>query len=246
MAVSDIKSSLKIKIINWSAWSPALQSRQAWIDWATSEELIFSELPTNGAKTLAKIFEGSSAPDLSFVPIALRKKLSLITKSSLYVAQHCLNFDQAGSFLKETPAIFCSRHGESQVTAELLTSIAKSEPLSPMGFSRSVHNTASGLFGIINQNHAPVSAIAAGAKTFEMGLFEAASQLSSDSESPRRLLVYAEERVPDDFHPYLDEELSVYAVGFLIERADRVMELRSDLEFPKPIAFLREVIKGSC
>ena len=90
--------------------------------------------------------------------------------------------------------------------------------MSPAGFSASVHNAAPGAWSLFTGNHAPYTAIAARARTYEMGLMEAKSQLSAGV--PRVLYVYAEESTPEYYLPEFGTPVAPYAVAMLFEKED--------------------------
>ena len=115
------------------------------------------------------------------------------------------------------PTVFASAHGESEVTEQLLREIAQETALSPMGFSLSVHNAASGVFSIATGNKAPASAIAANEDTFIMGLCEAALMLSQQGHE-RILYVCSDDRVPDVFMAAPEVERMPHALALLMAR----------------------------
>jgi hypothetical protein len=97
--------------------------------------------------------------------------------------------------------VFASQHGEIHRTLGLLGDLAQGEPLSPMAFSLSVHNTASGLYSIASGNTAPSTAVAAGLDTLPMALVEAMGQLQRHEEV---MVVYAEEPLPEAYRDFAD------------------------------------------
>jgi len=100
---------------------------------------------------------------------------------------------------------FASPHGEIHRTVELLQELAKNEPLSPMGFSLSVHNTAAGIYSITSGNKAPSTSVASGRDTLEQALVEAVAQSFQCGEPVA--LVYADEPLPSQY-------LSAFSVAF--------------------------------
>lgn len=159
-------------VLAWSAWAPGLNRAADWQAWAEG--------------TLA-IANTADSPPVDFVPALQRRRLSQLSRLALATAHACAGEQQNLS------TVFASRHGELHRTARLLADLAQREPLSPMAFSLSVHNTASGLYAINAGNTAPSTAVAAGADTLAMALLEAAGQLLQREQV---LLVYAEEPLP--------------------------------------------------
>lgn len=144
-----------------------------------------------------------SSPPVQFLPISLRKRLSDLTKMSLWVANKCLPLD--------CESVFASRHGEAHLTVELLNQIVTGSELSAQGFARSVHNFSSGLFTIAAKSTTPTTALAAGKDTFKAGLIESALKRKPV------LFVMADEALPDQFVPYIEEEPANYALAFYME-----------------------------
>lgn len=165
-------------LLGWSAWAPGVSSPEEWRAWA--------------AGTLA-ITDTPDSPPVDFIPAIQRRRLSRLSRLSLAAAYSCANGHH------QLPTVFASRHGEIHRTLGLLTDLAKDEPLSPMAFSLSVHNTASGLYSIATGNTAPSTAVAAGLDTLPMAIIEAIGQLQRHEEV---MVVYAEEPLPAEYHAF--------------------------------------------
>ena len=114
-------------------------------------------------------------------------------------------------------SIFASRHGELNRTITLLEDIIDGQSISPIGFSQSVHNTASGIFGILTDNKTSTTSIAAGVETFSQALIEAYAQLKQDSTP--LLIVFADDPVPPIYDEYTDELELPLAICFEIALA---------------------------
>ncbi|MCE9680342.1 beta-ketoacyl synthase chain length factor [Shewanella sp. AS1] len=172
---------LTFSIHSAGAWSPNYQELTDWQAWPDKTE-------TEDLKL--------AVPKLPQVPTMQRRRYSKLTKMLLDVAFQC-----------EAPAncrtIFASRHGELNRTVDLLQEIIQNQPISPIGFSQSVHNTASGIFSILTDNRAPSTSIAAAQITLEQALIEAYGQLCEDNSS--LLLVYGDEPVADIYKAYTHE-----------------------------------------
>lgn len=185
---------LDFYILNFSAFSPGLHTQDDWRRWADN--------------ALAMGTDTGEVPDISFVPAMLRRRLSQNIKMALYVAHHASAEQKQG-----TKAVFASRFGEWQQTAKLLTNYFNEDMISPIGFGLSVHNAASGLNSLINENKSACVAVAAGDGTFSAALIEAVCSISGDE---RMLLVYSDEATPEIYagvekHPQL-------ALGLLLSR----------------------------
>jgi hypothetical protein len=167
----------RFSVLRWSAWAPGLDSVSLWQQWARAGRC----QPAGG--------DGAATPRVDFLPPMLRRRLSTLSRAALWAAYDCA----AGEH--HWRSVFASPHGEIHRTVELLGSLADGEPLSPNGFSLSVHNTASGLYAIASGNRAPSTAVAAGRDTLAMALVDAAGWLARGEE--RVLLVFGDEPLPD-------------------------------------------------
>ncbi len=185
-----------LALTGWSAWASGVETPAQWRDWA--------------AGALA-VGDPAQVPALAFIPALQRRRFSRLSRLQLQVAYDCA----AGNHGLRT--IFCSRHGEIHRTHGLLAELAQGEPLSPMAFSLSVHNTGSGLYSIASGNTAPSTALAAGRDTLTMALLEAAGQLHAVDEEV--MVVFADEPLPDDYAPFADEDTVPYGVALRLARA---------------------------
>lgn len=175
---------------------------QKWSYWMSDGSAF-----ANGKGVVAPTVAELALPE---VPAMQRRRLSRLSRMALRAA-----FDAAGD--RQLPSVFCSRHGELHRTMELFDQLCKQEPLSPMGFAQSVHNTSSGLYAIITANTQPSTLITAGPATLMMGFIEAAAY-SQASGSPV-LLVHADEPLPNHYRPFADEVEQELALAFVIDHA---------------------------
>lgn len=174
--------SVSSSLLAWSAWAPGVSSHADWHAWAS------------GARAIA---DSPGSPPVDFIPALQRRRLSRLSRLALATAHECA----AGHYA--LPTIFASRHGEIHRTVGLLTELASHQPLSPMAFSLSVHNTASGLYAMAAGNTAPSTAIAAGKDTLAMALIEAVGQLQYHEQV---MVVYAEEPLPAEYSPWSGDD----------------------------------------
>lgn len=186
---------VRLSVLKWSAWAPGIYGEEAWCRWASGDGEI----------------GGDAAPDVSFVPPMLRRRLSRETKLAFRVANDCLEgADRAPGY------IFCSRYGEFTRTFELLGLLADEEPLSASAFSMSVHNTAASLFSINRGDRVVSSSLAAGESTLETSFVEAWSQLSAE-QAETVLIVYFDAPLPDDYRQRDGALQHPLAVAMLLE-----------------------------
>lgn len=160
----------RFKVINWSA-REGPDSQGNWV--SRSAPTAFAE---GGGRALSP---------------RLRRRLTRLGAMALGAAL-------AIEYRDDARFVFCSRHGDFQRTAALLTALFRREALSPTDFSMSVHNALAGMLSIARQAKAGHTAIAAGPNTFAYGLVEAAAILAADGEASV-LLVYYDEPLPAPF-----------------------------------------------
>jgi hypothetical protein len=172
---------LVFKILSWGAWTPDFQNSESWTLWSRAN---------------ASANTSTDSPKLAQVPAMQRRRFSRLTKMMLSAAFDCDPKEQCRS-------IFASRHGELTRTLGLLEDIIAKQPLSPMAFSQSVHNTASGIFGIVNANTSASTSIAAGEETLPQALIEAYAQLAADPNP--LLLVFGDDPVPPVYNEFINE-----------------------------------------
>jgi hypothetical protein len=156
--------------------------------------------------------------DTDFIPGSLRRRCSILSKVTLAVA-HAAARGRAD--LTSLPSVFSSAHGESDITATLLQDLAIPQPLSPMGFSLSVHNAASGLFSIATGNTAASTAIAANSHSLIMGVCEALLRIQTGPKTSV-LYVCSDDRVPSVFLSSSATEEAPFALAVLFGPQDSV------------------------
>lgn len=163
--------------------------------------------------------EEAPKPDVSFMPMMVRRRLSTVERAALHVARKVFEGAEAdGAPIPapgEVPVVFASRWGEIGTTLKLMRQMHQEGEMSPAAFSSSVHNAAPGAWSLFAKNTAPYTAIAARERTYEMGLLEAEAQLAA---GPHRtvLYVYAEESTPVYFHEPFGRKETAHAVALLL------------------------------
>lgn len=192
---------LTFSILSWGAWSPQYQHPQSWQTWCKNS----AELNLGTSQS------DSTAPALKHLPAMQRRRFSRLTKMMLEVSFQC-------DMPANCRSIFASRHGELQRTIGLLEDIIAKQPLSPLGFSQSVHNTASGIFGIVAANTAPSTSVAAGTETLSQAMVEAFAQLHQSPEP--LLLVFGDDPVPPVYDEFTQEFELPLALGLQLAHFD--------------------------
>lgn len=115
-------------------------------------------------------------PRLDVLPAAERRRVGLPVKLAMSVGQDAL----AGSArsAEDLPTVFTSSGGDGEVVHAICETLAGPDRLiSPTRFHNSVHNAASGYWGIAMQSRAPSTSLCAFDWSFAAGLLEAASQV---------------------------------------------------------------------
>lgn len=185
---------IDLRIEQWQAWAPGLETPEAWRDWAR--------------QPYRPDADGDAQPDCAFLPAMQRRRLSRLARMTLHVAWPlCADGEQL-------PFVFGSRHGETPRTFALLGDVAAGQPLSPTQFGLSVHNAIAGQWSILRGQRGESTAIAGEADTFEHAMLEAAGLLSDDT--PTALVVVAEERPPAAYDTWIDDVPFSYAVALRV------------------------------
>jgi Beta-ketoacyl synthase, N-terminal domain len=190
---------VQFSISKWSAWAPGVHGLSQWQQWQQGQRGIASD---------------DSVPALKQVPAMLRRRLSRLSRMSLQVVYDCAEDHH------QVRTVFTSPHGEIHRTKKLLDDMVAGERMSPMGFSLSVHNTASGLYSIASGNKAPSTAMAAGTDCLESAVIEAVAQLNRDSAS-QVLVVLADEPLPEFYAPFEQDRAVPFALGLLLDLPGR-------------------------
>ncbi|MDX2089604.1 MAG: beta-ketoacyl synthase chain length factor [Kofleriaceae bacterium] len=162
-----------------SLWSPGYASLAAFVKDDRDESVIDCVSP--------------------WVPARLGRGSSRLTRMLGEVAAAATS--SAGASPDTVATVYGSALGEIETMILLLDAIWRGDgQLSPMRFKNSVHNAAGGLGSIGTANRAFSTAIAAGPRSFEASLLEAAAWLwdQSTDEGPKTAVVaVADDQVPE-------------------------------------------------
>jgi hypothetical protein len=137
--------------------------------------------------------DDSGSPDIQFLPMMQRRRLSPLAKAACAVAWRCQQ-----SF-GNMPTVFFSVHGESHYYLEMLQDMAKGEAVSPSRFSLCVHNAIAGLFSFQAQNTLPYVSLAGGCEGILGAFMEARGLLL---EAPQVMLICYEQVLPLEYQSY--------------------------------------------
>ncbi|MDP1825805.1 MAG: beta-ketoacyl synthase chain length factor [Archangium sp.] len=186
---------VEFAITHWAAWAPGLTSQEAWRGWAA-------------APPIAP--RGPETPPLTEVPAMARRRVEKLGRPAFQVAQWCQG--EARGF----PLIFASRHGDPGRGADLLTSLAKHEPLSPTSFALSVHNAIGAQYSIIRADTANVTAVSTGLFTLESAVVEAVAHLGDGHDEV--MIVFYDAGPPLIFAGHYDEPGADFAFAWRLTR----------------------------
>ena len=172
--------SLSFSCQAWAAWAPGLENAADWQQWLAAPQ---PRPPSDDAPALAE------------VPAMMRRRIDRLGRMALQVAYWC----QAPATANDpAPAlVFASRYGDVARSVGLLGQLASAEPLSPIGFSMSVHNAIAALYSIVRADTQSYSTVAAGAETIHAAVTEALGLLADGHAQV--LLVYYDEPLPAPF-----------------------------------------------
>lgn len=199
---------MQVAVARWCAWAPGIEDERAWRAFAQAPHA-----PERARRT----------PAIDFVPAMQRRRCDAVARMLLHVANGCADLEELASL----PVVLASRHGPLETTVGLLEHIAEEKPLSPTGFSHSVHNTALGLFSIWSGNRSASVALAAGRDTFAHGFIEALALLQR-TRADEVLYICADEMVPEPLAALADPSGTAYALALRLVRKSgrRAVRLR--------------------
>jgi len=101
--VTVTNQGMRFSIAAFAAWAPGVETAEAWLEWASGHRPI----------------EGQSEPAVRSMAPMLRRRAGFLDRMALEVAYQCID-NRPG-----VPAIFCSRHGDTSRSVDLLTDLAK-------------------------------------------------------------------------------------------------------------------------
>jgi 3-oxoacyl-(acyl-carrier-protein) synthase len=142
-------------------------------------------------------------------PARVLRGTSLLTRMCIAAAQEAVT--NSGFDARQVATVFGSAGGEIDIAGTQIEAMRRGEPLSPGRFKNSVHNTAAGIFSILNQNIGFTTAVAAGDCTFAAAMVEAEGLLASGW--PQVVVCCGEEPVPSTLSAHCTE---CYAVAVAV------------------------------
>lgn len=183
---------------HFSGMAPTLNTAGEWQKWYKNRQ----NIPSSGDIAITHL------------PASLKRRSSLGVKEALEVALDCLAQSKENLTIDYT--VFASQHGETNRVQSLLKQIAQKELLSPMDFSQSVHNTASGLLSLSQGIKSNINSIAGGKDTFFMAIIEALTYLQLNPHSQVLLVIY-DEPLAACYQSYDCDYDQQYACAFMMD-----------------------------
>jgi beta-ketoacyl synthase-like protein len=158
-------------------------------DWPTLRALLANGRPLPGGPTVV--------PAPALLPPAERRRVGVTVKLALAAGLEAVT--AAGLDAATLPTVFAAAGGDGANCHAICEQLAGDDRLiSPTRFHNSVHNAASGYWGIATGAMAPSAIVAAYDGSFAAGLLEAAAQLAADGG--RILLVAHDAPYPEPLH----------------------------------------------
>ncbi len=142
--------------------------------WAGSRAVLAGESPSSEA--------APTEPSTSVLPPNERRRSSETVRWALHVAQEAMQ--QAEADAREVATVFASSDGETDVLNRLCTALAAPQrTISPTLFHHSVHNAASGYWGIATGSQQSSTVLACYDSSFCAALLEAAAYAQIEERS---------------------------------------------------------------
>ena len=138
--------------------------------------------------------EEQPLPDVKFVPMLTRRRLSQLSKMVVYV-NAAISKD-----MSPCKVTFTSQYGEITQQLKISQALLDTGNVSPAHFSLSVFNASIANATILEKNTAGYSAVFSGKEAFREGLRDCMAALKAGSDS-ERVFIFADEKIPETYAP---------------------------------------------
>ncbi len=174
-----------MRIDEFALWAPGIETQDDWMQWYHGEKAIE---------------DSKASPRLDFVsPLAVRR-LSQLTKMTCH-AFHLL-------YREDVEALyFSSVRGEISIQYDIDAAYARDHELKPATFAISVFNTAPAQATILCKTQIPYTPLYSGQENVIGNLWKVSTSSIRAGRMKKVMLVYAEERTPDEYRNNLDYSL---------------------------------------
>ena len=143
--------------------------------------------------------EAHPKPDVSFVPMLTRRRLSYISRMVVLVSDQ-VSRDNEGNKLTPCKVTFASQFGEISQQLKISQTLLDTGMVSPAHVSLSVFNASIANASILETNTAGYSAVFSGKDAFTTGLTDCIAALESES-TDTRTFIFADELIPETYAP---------------------------------------------
>ena len=143
--------------------------------------------------------EARPKPDVSFVPMLTRRRLSYISRMVVLVSDQ-VSRNNDGNKLTPCKVTFASQFGEISQQLKISQTLLDTGMVSPAHFSLSVFNASIANASILETNTAGYSAVFSGKDAFTTGLTDCIAALESES-ADTRTFIFADELIPETYAP---------------------------------------------
>ena len=143
--------------------------------------------------------EAHPKPDVSFVPMLTRRRLSYISRMVVLVSDQ-VSRDNEGNKLTPCKVTFASQFGEISQQLKISQTLLDTGMVSPAHFSLSVFNASIANASILETNTAGYSAVFSGKDAFTTSLTDCIAALESES-ADTRTFIFADELIPETYAP---------------------------------------------
>ena len=143
--------------------------------------------------------EARPKPDVSFVPMLTRRRLSYISRMVVLVSDQ-VSRDKDGNKLTPCKVTFASQFGEISQQLKISQTLLDTGMVSPAHFSLSVFNASIANASILETNTAGYSAVFSGKDAFTTGLTDCIAALESEC-ADTRTFIFADELIPETYAP---------------------------------------------
>lgn len=143
--------------------------------------------------------EAQPKPDVSFVPMLTRRRLSYLSRMVVLVSDQ-ISRDKSGNKLTPTKVTFASQFGEISQQLKISQALIDTGTVSPAHFSLSVFNASIANASILEQNTAGYSAVFSGKDAFCNGLADCLAALENE-DGDTRSFIFADELIPETYAP---------------------------------------------
>ncbi len=143
--------------------------------------------------------EAHPKPNVSFVPMLTRRRLSYISRMVVLVSDQ-VSRDNEGNKLTPCKVTFASQFGEISQQLKISQTLLDTGMVSPAHFSLSVFNASIANASILETNTAGYSAVFSGKDAFTTGLTDCIAALESES-TDTRTFIFADELIPETYAP---------------------------------------------